>query len=149
VPGGVSTSIALGTVPGSTVHLGSLLGEAHTPNWNFLRSWLEASGLVGAEALSWPVSTTVNAQPGPGVPKARRRDVEGDVARDRVAADAQLRQRGAAGVDVALPESLDLDQAAQRARRGDGSCALGTTPPSWSSSTAAARATASSMLATR
>jgi hypothetical protein len=51
VPGGVSTSIALGTVPGSTVHLGSLLGEAHTPNWNFLRSWLEASGLVGAEAL--------------------------------------------------------------------------------------------------
>jgi hypothetical protein len=60
---GVSTSIALGTVPGSTVHLGSLLLEAHTPNCNSCgggwkpRAW-------SALKPSWPVSNpTSNAKP--------------------------------------------------------------------------------------
>ena len=62
------TSIALGTVPGSTVQWGSAEAVAHTPNWN---SWgvgvkpLAWSGLKP----SWPVRTTVKPQPGPGWPR--------------------------------------------------------------------------------
>src|SRR5207237_5688346 len=66
---GVSTSSVFETLFGSNVQCGSVLGAAQTPNWYGcgvgakLRAW---SGLKP----SWPVSTTVNAHPGPGLPSA-------------------------------------------------------------------------------
>src|SRR5215467_10435491 len=66
-PDGVSTSTALGTSPGSKEQTGAVPPGAQTPNRN-------GCG-VGANPRAWsalnpscPVSTTVNPQPGPGVP---------------------------------------------------------------------------------
>ena len=59
--------MAFGTLAGSKVQCGSELAVAHTPNWKSCgvgwkpRAW---SGLKP----SWPVSTTVKAQPDAGVP---------------------------------------------------------------------------------
>ena len=64
------TSIAFGTVFGSTVQCGSVLAVAQTPNWNVLRRRREAAGLVAALNPSWPVSTTVNAPAAPGCAEA-------------------------------------------------------------------------------
>src|SRR5471032_495646 len=67
-PAGGITSTAFGTVPGSTVQCGSELATAQTPNWKSCgvdwnpRAWSQLKP-------SWPVSTTVNAQPGPGEPR--------------------------------------------------------------------------------
>ena len=67
MPAGVITSTAFGTWPGRTCSAGRRSPSAHTPNWNPCgvgwnpRAW---SGLKP----SWPVSTTVNAQPAAGVP---------------------------------------------------------------------------------
>src|SRR4029450_8143750 len=62
------TSIALGTVPGSTVQWGSVEAVAQTPNWN---SWRVGANPLAWSGLkpSWPGSTTVKAQPGPGWPR--------------------------------------------------------------------------------
>src|SRR5215471_5956993 len=67
VPGGVMTSRALGTVPGSTEQMGEGFPAAQTPNRN-------ACG-VAANPRAWsalnpscPVSTTEKPQFGPGVP---------------------------------------------------------------------------------
>src|SRR5437016_9674771 len=66
-PGGVITSIALGTLAGSTEQMGLAPPGAHTPNWNGCgvaakpRAWSELNP-------SWPVSATANAHPEPGVP---------------------------------------------------------------------------------
>src|ERR1700761_6687214 len=68
-PFGVSTSIALGTVPGSTAQIGLGLPAAHTPNEKSCgvaanaRAWSELKP-------SWPVSTSPKDQPAAGVPKA-------------------------------------------------------------------------------
>src|SRR5215510_7861419 len=66
-PCGVITSTAFGTVFGSTEQIGAVPPGAHTPNRN-------ACG-AGAKPRAWselnpscPVSTTLNPQPGPGVP---------------------------------------------------------------------------------
>src|ERR1700746_2488407 len=66
-PCGVITSMAFGTVPGSTEQTGAVPPGAHTPNRNDCG--------VGANPRAWsglnpscPVSTTVKPQPGPGVP---------------------------------------------------------------------------------
>ncbi len=75
-----------GTVPGSNVQCGSVLAVAQTPNWKSCgvgwkpRAWSELKP-------SWPVSTTVKPQPGPGRAEARLGHAERDVARDLVAAD--------------------------------------------------------------
>src|SRR4029077_5896917 len=67
-PAGMSTSIALGTVLGATVQWGSVLAVAQTPKLKDpgvlvkLRAW-------SGEKPSCPVSTTVNPQPEPGVPR--------------------------------------------------------------------------------
>ena len=68
-PSGVSTSTAFGTLPGSTAQIGLLPPGAQTPN--------EKSPGVGVNPRAWsgenpscPVSTTVKAQPGPGVPNS-------------------------------------------------------------------------------
>ena len=66
-PDGVRTSSAFGTVLGAAVQCGSALAEAHTPKSNppgvgrKPRAWSD-------EKPFWPVSTTVNPQPGLGVP---------------------------------------------------------------------------------
>src|SRR5947209_489074 len=49
-----------------------------------------------------------------GVPQRGSRHAEGDEARDRVASDVDGAQNRAMGIDVALPESLDFDQAVPR-----------------------------------
>src|SRR3954466_4703252 len=66
-PAGVSTSIALGTVLGSTAQIGAVPPGAHTPNVKppgvavKLRAW-------SVPNPSWPVSTTLKPQPEAGVP---------------------------------------------------------------------------------
>src|ERR1700722_2005902 len=66
-PAGVSTSMALGTVVGSTKQIGALLPAAQTPNVSGpgvavkARAWSELNP-------SWPVSTTLKPQPEVGVP---------------------------------------------------------------------------------
>ena len=54
-------------MPGSTVQCGSELALAQTPNWN---GWGVGAKLLAWSGLnpSWPVSTTVKPQPGPGTP---------------------------------------------------------------------------------
>ena len=96
---------------------GRELAAAQTPNWKSCgvgwkpRAWSELKP-------SWPVSTTVKPQPGPGVPERRLRHAEGDEARDRVARDRRpCRAVAPCGVDVALAEALHLDQPAPRRRR--------------------------------
>src|SRR5215469_10617526 len=66
-PVGVMTSMAFGTEPGSTLQIGAGLPAAQTPNAN---AWGVAENARAWSWLnpSWPVSTTLNAQPGPGVP---------------------------------------------------------------------------------
>ena len=66
-PGGVITSMAFGTVSGSTVQIGAVPPGAHTPNVKppgvavKLRAW-------SVPNPSCPVSTTLKPQPEPGVP---------------------------------------------------------------------------------
>src|SRR4051794_15941483 len=64
---GAITSIAFGAVPGSIEQIWDVPPGAHRPNWK--------SCGVGAKPRAWsaenpscPCSTTVNVQPGPGVP---------------------------------------------------------------------------------
>src|SRR5215831_3774221 len=68
-PSGVTTSTAFGTVPGSVEQIASAPPGAQTPNWN---GWAVAANPRAWSGLnpSCPVSTTVNPQPEPGVPKA-------------------------------------------------------------------------------
>ena len=111
-------AVAFGTVLGLTPQCGSLLAVAQTPNWKSCgvgwkpRAWSELKP-------SWPVSTTVKPQPDAGVPSAAFGTRERDVARDRVAADRDRAERRAVGVEEALAEALDLEQAAPRAGRRD------------------------------
>ena len=63
----MTTSIAFGTVAGSTVQCGSALAAAHTPNWKGCGVGVKPRAWSGLKP-SWPVSTTVNAQPEDGVP---------------------------------------------------------------------------------
>src|SRR5216683_912315 len=68
-PGGVMTSIAFGTVPGSAEQIGLSPPAAHTPNsygWGVAAKARAWSGLNP----SWPVRTTAKDQPGAGLPKA-------------------------------------------------------------------------------
>src|SRR5450631_491995 len=65
-PDGVMTSMAFGTEPGSTLQIGLMPPTGQTPN-------VKAPG-VGVNARAWsglnpscPASTTLNAQPEPGV----------------------------------------------------------------------------------
>src|SRR5580700_9392512 len=66
-PGGVITSMAFGTVAGSTEQIGAVPPGAHTPNVKppgvavKARAWSELNP-------SWPVSTTLKPQPDAGVP---------------------------------------------------------------------------------
>src|ERR1700722_16001919 len=66
-PAGVITSMALGTVVGSTERIGAVPPGAHTPNVKppgvavNARAWSELNP-------SWPVSTTLKPQPEDGVP---------------------------------------------------------------------------------
>jgi hypothetical protein len=67
-PGGESTSIAFGAVFGLTAQIGLVPPGAQTPNVNWPGVAVNARAWSGLKP-SWPVSTTVNVQPGPGVPK--------------------------------------------------------------------------------
>src|SRR4029453_8303440 len=68
-PAGGITSTAFGTVLGSTVQIGELSPGAQTPNVNSSGVAAKPRALSWSSLKpSWPVSTTVNAQPGPGVP---------------------------------------------------------------------------------
>src|SRR5580704_18989535 len=66
-PGGVITSMAFGTVAGSTEQIGAVPPGAHTPNVKppgvavKARAWSELNP-------SWPVSTTLKPHPDAGVP---------------------------------------------------------------------------------
>src|SRR5579859_3318162 len=66
-PGGVRTSMAFGTVLGSSEQILAVPRGAHTPNVKApgvavkLRAW-------SVPNPSWPVSTTLKPQPGAGVP---------------------------------------------------------------------------------
>src|SRR5262249_8278221 len=68
-PCGVVTSMVFATASGLTGQIGAVPPGAHTPNRNACgvdsnpRAWSELNP-------SCPVSTTVKAQPGPGVPNA-------------------------------------------------------------------------------
>ena len=61
-------SIAFGTVPGLAVQCGSELAVAQTPNWKSCGVGWKPRARSGLKP-SWPVSTTVKPQPGPGVPR--------------------------------------------------------------------------------
>ena len=112
------TSIAFGTVPGSTVQCGSALAVAQTPNWKSCgvgwkpRAW-------SALKPSWPVRTTVKPQPGPGVPSdafGTRKVMKREIG---LALIATVPSVVPGGVLVALAEALHLDQPAPRERRRD------------------------------
>src|SRR5690348_16505104 len=66
-PAGVITSMALGTVAGSTAHSGAVFPAAQTPNVKppgvgvKARAWSELNP-------SWPARTTLKPQPDVGVP---------------------------------------------------------------------------------
>src|SRR5690348_11475334 len=66
-PDGVSTSTAFGTVPGSTAQIALPPPGAQTPKANGAAVAANARAWSGLNP-SWPVSTTVNPQPGPGAP---------------------------------------------------------------------------------
>ena len=109
MPDGVTTSIALGTVDGSTVQCGSPLATAHTPKLN---GWGVLANPRAWSALkpSCPVSTTEKDQPDFGVPrddlgtlKVMKREIE-------LALIVTVPSVVAVRVEVRLPESLDLDQ---------------------------------------
>jgi len=76
-PGGVITSTALGTVPGSALQIAAVPPSAHTPNANGCAVWLKARAWSGLNP-SWPVSTTLKPQPDPGVPKLTGTVAEND-----------------------------------------------------------------------
>src|SRR5260370_29519733 len=59
--------MAFGTVAGSAVQWASVLGAAQTPNWYGCGVGAKPRGWSALNP-SWPVSTTVNAQPEAGVP---------------------------------------------------------------------------------
>ena len=107
-----------GRSPAANVQCGSALAVAQTPNRNGCgvgwkpRAWSPLKP-------SWPVSTTVKPQPGPGVPSDRLRDGDGDEAGDGVRRDPDRAERRARRVDVALAEALHLDQATPGERRRD------------------------------
>ena len=109
------------------VQCGSALAVAQTPNWNPCgvgwnpRAW-------SFEKPSWPVSTTVKPQPGPGWPsvafgtrKVMKREIELRVDRDGA-------ERRVARVLVALAEALHLDQPAPRERGRDREVAVRVEP---------------------
>src|SRR6185312_9232027 len=64
-PAGVSTSMALGTVPGSTEHTGLVPSAGQTPNVNPPAGWVNVRAWSGLNP-SCPVSTTVKAPARPG-----------------------------------------------------------------------------------
>ena len=116
--------MALGTPPGANVQWGSLLAVAQTAELELLRRRLEAARLVGAEAV------LAGKRDGEAPARARRAEAglghaERDVARAcGCRAMTDVSERGAARVDVALAEALDLDQPAPRAARRDRVVAL-------------------------
>src|SRR5215472_11382576 len=66
-PGGVITSTAFGTEPGSNTQIGAVPPGAQTPNVKSCGVAVNARAWSGLNP-SWPVSTTEKPQFGPGVP---------------------------------------------------------------------------------
>src|ERR1700761_6524749 len=66
-PAGVSTSMALGTVDGSTEQIGAVPPAAQTPNVSAPGVAVKARAWSGLNP-SWPASTTLKPQPDAGVP---------------------------------------------------------------------------------
>src|SRR5580692_3010857 len=61
------TSMALGTFAGGTAQIGLVPPAGETPNEKAPAGWVNARARSGLNP-SCPVSTTLNAQPDPGVP---------------------------------------------------------------------------------
>src|SRR5450755_5029042 len=66
-PAGVITSMAFGTVVGSTEQIGAVPSGAQTPNVKPPGATVKARAWSGLNP-SWPVSTTLKPQPDAGVP---------------------------------------------------------------------------------